>query len=230
MPNRRQLALLRVAVSRLGLDDEAYRGLLAQVGARSSLQLTNAQFDTIMQALRRAGFQDDTPRRAPLGERPGMATDAQIATIRARWEEFSERDDDEAALRKWLRRFGVSDLRFLDAGAAQKVITALRSMLARRSEATAPAPAPRTRHGSGDPAVAAFVDEALRAALTPRGDHPHGTVTHVRAMCLERFGAAKAPPASALYHRAQAIRQEAASQRRGGPQTGEDTTSDFQSF
>lgn len=133
MPTPRQLALLHVAVQRVGLDETAYRALLAGVGVQSGRDLSNPQLDQVMQALRSLGFRDGRPRRAPLGARPGMATDAQLASIRALWEDWSGRVDDEASLQKWAARFGVSALRFLDHGRAQKAIGALRNMLRRRA-------------------------------------------------------------------------------------------------
>ncbi len=132
--SRRQLALLHVARRELGLDDTAYRDLLeSATGVRSAADLDYAGFRALLRRLERLGFR---PRGAPrdYGRRPGMATPAQIDYIRGLWRRYRGRDD-EAALRNWLhRRFGISDLRFLDRGMAHQTLVALKAMVARRRE------------------------------------------------------------------------------------------------
>lgn len=224
MPTRSQLSLLHVAVQRVGLDQDAYRALLASAGVASAADLTNPQFDAVMQALRGLGFVDATARRAPLGVRDAMATDAQLAKIRALWAEFTNREDDEAPLRRWIRRqFKVSDLRFVDVQLAPRVIAALRKMLARRALAAATDPAraaadvPGTaaapgrgairvgRAGRTDAEALAFVDAELRARMIERGSIPHGSVRAVHRAVVAAFGAGRALSEASVRTRARQL-------------------------
>jgi hypothetical protein len=69
------------------------------------------------------------------GNRPGMASPGQVKLIRALWTEYTGRNDD-AALDKWLdHKFHVTALRFATSAVAQRAITALRSMVARKTAA-----------------------------------------------------------------------------------------------
>lgn len=67
------------------------------------------------------------------GNRPGMATFAQLELIRELWRELHDQDvcDDEA-LTGWLLKYHkVSSMRFLTLEAARKVIVALKAWKAR---------------------------------------------------------------------------------------------------
>jgi hypothetical protein len=132
MLNRKQLALLHIAKDRLGLDDDTYRDVLWNVArAESARELDYIGFRRIMDHFNGLGFQSDWRRRA-FGDRPGMATPAQIDTIRKMWQQFSG-DTDEGRLNKWLlRTCKVSALRFLTTEGAHKAINGLRAMIARK--------------------------------------------------------------------------------------------------
>lgn len=67
------------------------------------------------------------------GDRPGMATYAQLELIRERWRELHEqRECDDAALGGWLRKYHkVHSMRFLTLDGARKAITALKAWKAR---------------------------------------------------------------------------------------------------
>lgn len=134
--DRRKIALLHVAKGKLGLSDEAYRLALAHIaGVTSSTELDLAGFEAMMGFFEWMGFKPLSRRGPAYGERPGMASFAQIALIRALWHEYTHHvygGEDE--LNKWLERcFKVSSLRFLKAGTAPKVITALKAMKGRRA-------------------------------------------------------------------------------------------------
>ena len=127
--NNKQKAVLHIAKGKLGLTTGQYRSALVQIaGATSSTELDRAGFNAMMGCFEYLGFEPLTPRGADYGERPGMASFAQIELIRALWSEYTS-DGGEDALNKWmLRTFKVSSLRFLKKGAAQKAITALKAM------------------------------------------------------------------------------------------------------
>ena len=66
------------------------------------------------------------------GERPGMASFAQLELIRTIWREYTHGTGTEASLCKWLERsFKITSLRFLTMTDARKAITALKPMKSR---------------------------------------------------------------------------------------------------
>lgn len=137
MLDTKKVRLIAVARSQLGLDDDSYREILAVAGGVTSLKdLDDAGFQAVMQAFEDRGFRSSMKKR-DFGERAGMATPKQVEFIRMLWSEYTGRSEDDAALGKWLeRKFGVSALRFLPIALAPKVITALKAMKARKTNAT----------------------------------------------------------------------------------------------
>lgn len=129
---RKQLSVIHLAKKRLGLADDDYRAILTQEGGVSSAaELDGLGFQRVMDRLAALGFKSDWRERT-LGDRPGMATPAQVEAVRRLWREWHGADDD-AALGRWLdRSFKVSALRFLDREAVDKAINGLRAMVARR--------------------------------------------------------------------------------------------------
>jgi hypothetical protein len=128
----KKIALLHVAKRQLGLDDDAWRDLLRSWGeVESSAALTERGFTFVMLRLEQLDFRSTRN----FGDRPGMASSAQIGFIRSMWLRIEPDDAGEAKLNAWLERFHrVSALRFVDARRAQSVITALRSMSSRRQD------------------------------------------------------------------------------------------------
>ncbi|MGH6914671.1 MAG: phage protein GemA/Gp16 family protein, partial [Geminicoccales bacterium] len=89
MIGRSQIAILHVARKQLGMDDDAWRALLAPAAfVTSSTKLGQGGFNLVMLELERLGFKSRSARRN-YGNRPGMATDAQVAKIRVLWREWS---------------------------------------------------------------------------------------------------------------------------------------------
>ena len=135
-----QKAILHVAKTQLRLSDELYRSALAQIaGVTSSTELDRAGFEAMMGLFDNMGFKPLDPKGANYGERPGMASWAQIELIRALWRELTHRSyHGETELNKWLQRsFKLSSLRFLKKETAPKVITALKAMKAHQAKKTA---------------------------------------------------------------------------------------------
>lgn len=131
--SKRQNALIHVAKTKLGLDDDLYRAVLVNLcGVTSSKELDQAGFDTVMGFFEWRGFKPMTRNGANYGPRPGMASYAQLELIRALWFEYSQGRAGEGELNKWLERcFKLTSLRFLDKATAPKVITALKAMKTR---------------------------------------------------------------------------------------------------
>jgi len=130
--NRKQSAVLHIAKSQLKLTEREYRAALVNLaGVSSSTELDQIGFETLMGFFEHIGFQPMSSRSEDYGQRPGMASFAQLELIRSIWQEYTK-GGNEAALNTWLMRtFKLSSLRFVDTGTAQKAITALKEMKAR---------------------------------------------------------------------------------------------------
>lgn len=130
----KQIALIKVATKKLGLQDETYRSALAQIGGvTTSKDLDTAGFEALMGFFEYCGFRPLNAKGPSYGARPGMASFAQIELIRNLWAEYTYGAyDGQDELNKWLERcFKVSSLRFLTKATAPRVITALKAMKAR---------------------------------------------------------------------------------------------------
>jgi len=130
--SRKQLAVIGVARKRLALDEDVYRDILRQVaGVESTLDLDWIGFTRVMERFKQLGFESTWSKRT-FGNRAGMASPAQVETIRGMWRDWSGADH-ERALAAWLQRTcKVSALRFVDPEAAGKAINGLRAMLKRK--------------------------------------------------------------------------------------------------
>ena len=130
--SKNQLKLFWVAVRKLGLTDDMVRSALVQIaGVSSSKELDVSGFEAMMGFFEYCGFKPLTSRGPNYGDRPNMASFAQIELIRDLWHEYTHGQAGEDELNKWLERcWRVSSLRFLRAQAAPKVITALKAMKA----------------------------------------------------------------------------------------------------
>lgn len=127
----KQIQVIHVAKSKLGLSDDDYRDILRNAaGVASSTDLGEAGFEAVMFRFQQLGF-TSTWNQANYGYRPKMATPRQTAMIRKLWGQFTNGQGTEASLGHWLEsKFKVSALRFLPSEKASKVIGALKAMAA----------------------------------------------------------------------------------------------------
>lgn len=124
MLDKAKLSLLRVAKARLALSEDDYRAILANVGGvHSARDLGDGEFDAVMDRFRALGF-TSTARQRTFGERAGMASPAQVATIRELWSQWATEPTDSNLNHFLERTFKVSALRFLDAPKAVKAMVA----------------------------------------------------------------------------------------------------------
>ncbi|MEO8531955.1 MAG: regulatory protein GemA [Deltaproteobacteria bacterium] len=137
--NIRQIALIKVATKELHLSDDEYRLVLSRLaGVESSKQLDIEGFNTVIGYLEHLGFKPHRASGPSYGNRPGMASFAQIELIRSLWAEYTDKRGTEGTLGKWLEaKFHVTSLRFLTKDAAPKVITALMVMKRRTKSGNA---------------------------------------------------------------------------------------------
>ena len=124
--------IIHVAKSKTGLDEEAYRALLAgAAGVESATEITTkAQYDEVMRAFRNLGFTPSRRRAVePQNQRPAdMITARQEYYIRGLWE-LASRAKDERSLRGICKRItGVDDLSFCPKSKASALILALRDI------------------------------------------------------------------------------------------------------
>jgi hypothetical protein len=130
----RQSKILHVAASKLKWDDDTYRLALVRIaGVTTSKDLDQDGFESMMGFMEFCGFKPLAKGAPRYGNRPGMATFAQLELIRELWRELHDQDvcDDEA-LTGWLLKYHkVSSMRFLTLDAARKVIVALKAWKAR---------------------------------------------------------------------------------------------------
>ena len=126
--------ILHVAKAKLGLDDDVYRQVLVRIaGVTSSTELDQAGFEAIMGFFDYCGFRPLGKGAPRYGNRPDMATFAQLELIRELWRELHDaRECDDEALLGWLRKYHkVDSMRFLTMESARKAITALKAWKAR---------------------------------------------------------------------------------------------------
>ena len=132
--SKKQKAILHIAKGKLGLDDDLYRQALVRIaGVTSSNDLDQGGFAAIMGFFEYCGFQPLGKGAPRYGNRPGMASFAQLELIRELWREIhGTRECDDAALMGWLRKFfKVDSMRFLTLDGARKAITALKAWKSR---------------------------------------------------------------------------------------------------
>jgi len=135
LQNRKErLALIHLARKDRGLDDDAYRALLAgAAGVQSAADLeTDTQFEEVMRAFSNLGFarRPSLKRRLPSRDLQcgHFATARQIYYIKGLWE-LASRCKDEKSLRSMVKRIGkVDDICFLTKPAASSIILALRDI------------------------------------------------------------------------------------------------------
>ena len=126
-----QIRLLQVARKQLDVPDKRYLPMLQTLGVvNSAADLDRRGFDLCMAWMEARGFdRRQLPADAPdLGKREGFAPQKQLGLIRTLWAEWSGADD-LPALNRWLEHYHrVSNLRFVTAPTAAKVIAGLRAM------------------------------------------------------------------------------------------------------
>ncbi|MDR3249398.1 MAG: regulatory protein GemA [Treponema sp.] len=125
------IQLIHIGRTKLALPEDVYRALLLGASGKDSCTgMTIPELERTMKAIKKAGF--TVQKRLPL--KPGEIGEAkpeQLSYIKGMWE-LTARVKTEKALNSFIRRIaGVDDIRFLDVKAAQKVILALRDMMAR---------------------------------------------------------------------------------------------------
>jgi hypothetical protein len=138
--DRRQIVKIHTLISAINLSDENYREtLLHNFGVTTSKALTYDDASALIGVMEKKAIEmgvwtvpGDRSKHENLGNRPGMASPAQLRKIEAIWKDVTglgSKEDRVKTLRAFLgRRFKVSDLRFLEADKVKRVICALENM------------------------------------------------------------------------------------------------------
>ena len=129
---RKWVTTIHVAKSKTGIDEDAYRAILAGcAGVQSASEITTwEQYNSVMAAFKKLGFSlqkktpaDDTERR-----NPEWITAKQEAYINGLWK-IASRAKDQYSLRTMIKRITGSDsITWLKKKDAGKVILALRQI------------------------------------------------------------------------------------------------------
>lgn len=133
----RLIKLIHVARRELGMQDDDYRAMLANIpqleGATSSAKLPIPKLKVVLESLKAKGF-----KVAPKSNKPPrkLADDPQSKLIRHLWLSLHTagkvRDPSEQALAKYVARLvKVDQLQWLDGKQAATVIESLKSWLGR---------------------------------------------------------------------------------------------------
>jgi len=123
------IQLIHIGKGKMALTDDAYRAFLDGVcGKTSCADMNVRQLESVLRVMRKNGF-DLAPRRVRPEEK-GMATLAQLEYIKGMWAKCARNKSDKALTAFVYRIAKVKTLRFLDEQSAQKVILALRDMMA----------------------------------------------------------------------------------------------------
>lgn len=135
---KKQIKMIHVLVSALGLSDEEYRlTLFHNFRVDTSKALSLDQAGRLIDAMKKKAiaegkWNDQKLRFENLGSRLGMATPAQLRKIEATWKEamgIRDLKQREKGLRTWLeRKFKISDLRFIPEHKVRKIVHALNAI------------------------------------------------------------------------------------------------------
>ncbi len=124
------IQLIHIAKAQVGLSDEDYRAVLESTARKSSCSdMTLSELDDTLKAMKKLGFHMKRLETKEI-EIGWDTSREQLDYIKGMWE-LVARDKRDRALYNFIKRItGASHPRFMDAAGAQKVILALRKMMA----------------------------------------------------------------------------------------------------
>ena len=124
------IQLIHIAKSQIGLSDEDYRAVLESTAKKISCsEMTLFELNEVLKAMKKLGFK--VKKLETREEEIGWdASKAQMDYIKGMWERVAH-DKSDRALYKFIKRItGADHPRFMTAKDSQKVIIALRKMMA----------------------------------------------------------------------------------------------------
>lgn len=124
------IQLIHIAKAQVGLSEEDYRAVLeSTTGKTSCSEMTLFELDETLKAMKKLGFR--VKKLETKEDEIGWdASEEQMNYIKGMWE-LVARDKSDRALYRFIRRItGAAHPRFMRSADSQKVITALRKMMA----------------------------------------------------------------------------------------------------
>lgn len=141
----RLIRLIHVARREIGMEDDAYRALVARLcnGKTSSADCDAIELERIIGHLKKAGFKVRKPKAVKPAEARPPATDPESAKLRALWlllhQVGATESATEASLAAYVRRMtGVDALQFVRRGQRFALIEGLKAWAARTLEKAIP--------------------------------------------------------------------------------------------
>lgn len=134
-PKKKQIQLIHIAKSQLGLDDDLYRDVLERTtGKTSTKQMTTQQLEAVLDRLKQLGFKVESKNKTGVNN---LASDEQSKFIRHLWlllyNAGEVRNSSELALAAFVQKqTGVSALQFLSTHSAIKVTENLKKWCKRK--------------------------------------------------------------------------------------------------
>jgi len=127
---KKLIQLIHIGKGKMALLDDEYRAFIEGVtGKKSCTEMSERQLVAVLRSMRQNGFIQPAQRVKP--EEQGMANNAQLEYIKGMWQKCA-RNKSDTALASFVNRIaGVKALRFLTVKSSQKVILALRDMMAK---------------------------------------------------------------------------------------------------
>ena len=134
---QRLIRLIHVAKGELRMDDDTYRSVLERFGKRtSSTEMTIPELETVLEHLKRSGFQVRSTNKSPSARKPArpsraLAQDAESKKIRALWLFLHElgvvKNPSEEALAAYVKRIaGVDALQWVNGNQAERLIESMK--------------------------------------------------------------------------------------------------------
>lgn len=124
------IQLIHIAKAQVGLSDDDYRAVLETTTKKSSCsEMTLSELDDTLKAMKKLGFRVKKLETKEI-EIGWDTSKEQMDYIKGMWELVARYKSDRALYNFIKRITGASHPRFMDATAAQKVILALRKMMA----------------------------------------------------------------------------------------------------
>lgn len=127
----KSFAIINIARTQLGIEDDDYRALLTNTVGKDSLRaMTPGERDKVIDALKARGFKKNGSNKTRASSKP------YVRLIWALWRSCAQKgvvdDGSKSALRSFVtKRTGKTDPEFLTYGEATPVIEALKAMEAR---------------------------------------------------------------------------------------------------
>jgi phage gp16-like protein len=190
---KKEITLIHVLATQIGLDEETRRGLMSRItGKSSSKDMTWQERKRVIDHLKASGAKVTTPRKAGVA-RPAppsrrLDTGAESSKVRALWIGLHElgvvRDSSEFALSAYVKRIAkVDDLAFCTPAMATTLIESLKKWILRECRKAAPELLEQVLGLPIEPGLLRDCTENVRNLISLT-EKPQATVEEAQALIL----------------------------------------------